>query len=363
MLQARLWADSGATRVNLDLAKAWAAAGHRVQVIVLKRLDRNEAASPVPVRFLSETEQGERWPKTVARLAWACRSADIVVGGSEADRSLIYGSLAAKLARRPFIVIVHLSPAASIPIFTPPDVRRATRCAFRFCSSAVCVSADLERELIELGVPAAKVTTIRNGIDISGIQARADAARASVQQTGTPIILGVGRLAEAKGFDLLIRAHAELLARGVTCRLKVLGDGPARPSLEQLTRELGVHDTVELAGFTSDIVPHVLGASVLCLSSRTEGLPLVVLESLAMRTPVIAADCSVAIRELLRNGAIGDILPVESVDALVEAISAHLQNPTVLVAKAAAAGPHLNQYSTQRMSEDYLTWFTHLLQK
>lgn len=359
LLQAALWADSGATRVNLDLAKGWFAAGHDVRVIALKSLTSNEASSsPVPVRFLSHDQQGERWPKTVARLAAACRGADVIVGGSEADRSLIYGCAAARLVRRPFVVIVHLSPSYSIPIFTPPEIRSATRRAFRFCWGAVCVSPDLESEVASLGVRRDRVVTVANGIDVRGLSARAEAARSCLDEPNVPTIVGVGRLAEAKGFDVLIRAHARLLSKGVRCRLTIMGEGPARRSLEQLVTDLAVSESVELSGFISDVVPGIAAASVTCLSSRSEGLPLVILESLAMGTPVIATNCSDAVRDFLEGGAYGDIVAVDSVDGLVDALHRHLRDPSLLRAKAAAARAHMDYYSTDRMCADYIAWFT-----
>jgi len=90
---------------------------------------------------------------------------------------------------------------------------------------------------------------------------------------------------------------------------------------------------------------------------------LVIIESLAMETPVVATDCSAAVREFLKDGEYGDIVPVESVTALTDALADHLRDASRLRRKAAAAEGYVQHFSGERMCDEYLSYFSRLLAK
>ena len=106
-----------------------------------------------------------------------------------------------------------------------------------------------------------------------------------------PRILYAGNLVGAKGVDVLMRAFALLAARGVACRLKILGEGPARADLETLARSLGVADRIDWSGFvTQDRMPAEYGAAtvtVLTSRGRAEGLGLTLVEALCAGSAVV----------------------------------------------------------------------------
>ena len=103
-----------------------------------------------------------------------------------------------------------------------------------------------------------------------------------------PLLVAVGRLAPQKGFDLLLRASAALHGRGLRHRLVVLGRGDEHDALQRLATELGIADAVELRGFVANPHEVMARADLFVLSSRTEGMPLSLLEALALRLPVEA---------------------------------------------------------------------------
>ena len=114
-----------------------------------------------------------------------------------------------------------------------------------------------------------------------------------------PVILGVGRLTAQKAFDTLIEAFAQV-RKSQRARLLILGEGEERQKLEMLIRQLGLEHDVELPGFVSNPYSYMAHAALFVLSSKWEGLPTVLVEAMALRTPVIATDCPSGPREILR---------------------------------------------------------------
>jgi colanic acid/amylovoran biosynthesis glycosyltransferase len=148
-----------------------------------------------------------------------------------------------------------------------------------------------------------------------------------------PLLLGVGRLVPKKGFDVLIRALAEVATAGQVCRCRILGDGPERASLEALVAELGLTGVVELAGARDN--PEILAAlpeaDLFVLPCRTgadgdkDGIPVVLMEAMAAGLCSISGDLE-TIRELIRDGETGFLVPAEDVQALAQRILGLLQD-------------------------------------
>ena len=134
-----------------------------------------------------------------------------------------------------------------------------------------------------------------------------------------PVILAVGRLAPVKDFGTLIKAFA-VVHRRRPAHLIILGEGEERASLLSLARELKVGDDVQLPGFRSDSYSFMSSSDVFVLSSLYEGLPTALIEALASGCPVISTDCPGGSREILANGAYGDLVPVGDAPAMAAAL-------------------------------------------
>ncbi len=141
-----------------------------------------------------------------------------------------------------------------------------------------------------------------------------------------PVVLGVGRLVTAKNFPLLLRAFAEV-RRELPARLMILGDGEQRPLLESLAVDLDIADDVAMPGFTENPYAYMARAKVFVLSSSFEGLPTVLIEALALGTPVVATDCPSGPAEILEKGRWGTLVPLDDERALAEGILNVLGNP------------------------------------
>jgi glycosyltransferase involved in cell wall biosynthesis len=134
-----------------------------------------------------------------------------------------------------------------------------------------------------------------------------------------PVLLGVGKLEAQKDFPNLIRAFAKVRQHR-PCRLVILGWGPDRPQLEALIQDLGLQDDVDLPGYAQNPYAYMARSSVFVLSSAWEGLPTVLIEAMALGTPVVSTDCESGPAEILANGQYGHLTPVGDSDALADAI-------------------------------------------
>ncbi|MCZ6872143.1 MAG: glycosyltransferase, partial [bacterium] len=146
-----------------------------------------------------------------------------------------------------------------------------------------------------------------------------------------PVLLAVGRLAKQKDFGTLLRAFARL-RRSQPARLLILGEGPERPALETLVRELGLEQDVRLPGFVDNPYAYMARASAFVLSSLWEGLPTVLVEALFCGAPVVATDCPSGPREILRGGELGGLVPMRDPVALADsmqmALAGKIPRPT-----------------------------------
>ncbi|AUB79479.1 hypothetical protein BBH56_08315 [Spiribacter roseus] len=139
------------------------------------------------------------------------------------------------------------------------------------------------------------------------------------------LICAIGRLAELKGFDCLLEAFSKLDSQEAD--LVILGEGPLRGKLQEQARELGIGERVHFPGFVIDPMHVLEHSSLFVLSSRWEGFGNVLVEALATGVPVVSTDCPGAPRALLRDGALGHLVPVDEPDALAEAITEALHSP------------------------------------
>jgi len=142
-----------------------------------------------------------------------------------------------------------------------------------------------------------------------------------------PVILAVGRLTKQKDFPTLIRAFAQV-RQALSARLLILGEGPDRPALEMLIKQLGLEADVAMPGFVENPYAYMSRASLYVLSSRWEGLPTVLIEALYCSLPIIATDCPSGPKEILANGQHGLLIPVGDVTALTRAIESGLAGKT-----------------------------------
>jgi glycosyltransferase involved in cell wall biosynthesis len=273
----------------------------------------------------------------LTRLVREARRSSVVVSGTEVGPSLLLAWLAARLTRRPLAVLVQASLSGALAEWVPPRLHPLTRWVHTHADLAVCVSPGLVDEVRRAGVPEERIAVVAVGIDVTAT--REAAVEPVPPVTDRPYLVAVGRLVPQKGFDVLVEAYALAAGRLSTHDLVVVGEGPERAALQALRDRHGLTGSVHLPGFLPNPQPVLAGADLFVLPSRYEGMGgLVLLEAMAHGIPIVATDCVSGPRDLLDDGRIGRLVPVEDVAALAEALCDHIADPARLRA-AAAAGP------------------------
>jgi glycosyltransferase involved in cell wall biosynthesis len=233
----------------------------------------------------------------------------------------------------PVVVTARGSDVTQFPAYALP--RALIRRAAGQADAVITVSAGLRAALGKLGVPADRITVLRNGVDLSLFRPPDAAARAATRQalglTG-PTLLSVGGLISRKGHDLTIAA----LARLPEWRLLIAGEGPERAALAAQAARLGVADRLTLLGPVPHAeLPALYGAADLSvLSSEREGWANVLLESMACGTPVIASPIP-GNDEVVQNLAAGVIAHARTPAAIAEAVRGYVPDRARTAAYAA----------------------------
>ncbi|HUZ33521.1 MAG TPA: glycosyltransferase family 4 protein [Xanthobacteraceae bacterium] len=157
----------------------------------------------------------------------------------------------------------------------------------------------------------------------------------------SPRFVCVGRLCEAKGQLLLIEAAARMAAKGMIFELVLVGDGALRIDIERLVKRFGLVDKVRISGWLSSagVRKEILAARALVLPTFAEGLPVVIMEAMALRRPVLTTYVA-GIPELVRPGADGWLFPAGCVDALTHALEECLATPDEDLQRMGEAGHH-----------------------
>ena len=130
------------------------------------------------------------------------------------------------------------------------------------------------------------------------------------------IVLAVGRLTKVKGFDLLLQTWQKICESNKTWTLYIVGGGPEEESLKQLACDLGIESQVVFTGMTTDVTPYYEKSSLFCLSSRNEGLPMVLLEAQSYGLPIVTFDCDTGPSDLVQHNVNGFLVEPEDITSM-----------------------------------------------
>jgi glycosyltransferase involved in cell wall biosynthesis len=358
----------GAQRSMVDLARGFAAQGHRVDMLAIRPRGELRESLGSAVNVISLAGLLSRLPLVAGakrRRALASIPALVAYLRRERPAALLSTShstniavaLAGRLARTPTRIVLRIdsqltrSPTLAGTRTQRRRERRARR-YFPWADRLIAISEGVADDAARVtGVPRERITAIHNPVLSLALRERgADPVDDPwLAPDGPPVILGVGRLVEQKDFPTLVRAFARLRARR-SARLLILGEGPERAALERLVAELGLAADVRLRGRVPGAPAFMARAAVFVLSSAWEGFGRVLVEALAMGCPVVSTDCPSGPREILENGLYGPLVPVGDDAALAAAIESVLERPP----ERAALRKRAEDFSLERGVERYL---------
>ncbi|GAB3793488.1 glycosyltransferase [Dyella agri] len=321
----------GGERVLLQLAGLFQAAGREVHVVALLGGGPLSAAVPGTVVLHELIAAGEAakglalaW-KALPRLVSLIRTVKPQAVLSTMTGTNLLAVLACMRAR--ICTRLVLREASSLANTKSVLKRQAMRWLYGRADELVAVSAGVAQDLRGLGLAGDRIHVVHNPVDQERLRHLAHTGPELEEMAGTPYVIALGRLTEAKDYPLLLRAYAasKLLH---SHRLAIVGEGEQRNRLESLVRELGLADRVSLPGALDNPFRALADAAMLVLSSRWEGYPNVLLEALALGVPVVATDCEHGPREILDGGRYGRLVPVGDAVALSHVMDATVERPS-----------------------------------
>jgi glycosyltransferase involved in cell wall biosynthesis len=315
----------GAEKVFLHLGKGFAERGVEVHLVLARAAGSYLPSVPDSLQIVDL--RAPRVLRSIPALIGYLRKVRPDVVLSALDHANVAALWAQKLARVPTRVVatVHSTPSqasAHARTLRARLMRYWMKPFYPWAHAVVAVSKGVADDLVQwVGVPADKVRVIYNPIITPELFHKAEEPldHPWFQLGQPPVVLGVGRLTTAKDFPTLLRAFALVRAQR-PARLMILGEGELRAELERLAEQLGIAEDFALPGFAQNPYPYLKRAAVFVLSSRWEGLPTVLVEALALGTPVVSTDCPSGPAEILDGGRLGTLVAVGDASALAAAI-------------------------------------------
>ncbi len=339
----------GQERLILDLSRELLRRGHEVGVASLTPGGDLRPEFAPDIQVFDVTRKSGFDAAVIARMAATIRrfSPDVVHTHNPSPMFYAVPAARALLVRR----IVHTKHGANI---YGPRSLHAARVVARAVSAFVAVSegtADTAR--IKERVPARLLHVIPNGIPLGRFSPNAETRARVRRELGIPerafVVGSVGRLAPEKDYPLLVRGMIPLL--GEDTRLVLVGEGPSRGEVQATIPE-GLARFVTLTGARRD-VPDLLAAfDVFSLTSKTEGLPLVIPEAMASALPIVAT--AVGGLPSIVPATVGHLVPHGDAAGLTDAFTALGKDEARRRAMGAAAREHaLARFSLEKMTDRY----------
>src|SRR5580658_8481825 len=261
-------------------------------------------------------------PYHLIYVAEACRILEWLVGFGSVRLHAHFGTNSAEVA---MLVRALGGPPYSFTVHGPDEFLRPIGLDEKIRRSAFVVAiSNFGRSQLFLRSRHAdwpKVKIVHCGLEETFHQA-------APETLGPARLICVGRLCEAKGQLLLIEAAALLADKGIAFELVLVGDGPMRQEIEDLVQKCGLGARVRITGWisSSEVRGEILAARALVLPSFAEVLPVVIMEAMALRRPVLSTYVA-GIPELVRHGQEGWLVPAGAVKELAEAMEACLASP------------------------------------
>lgn len=342
----------GAERVMAVMANYWMERGHDVTLITLAPMEEDfyplhpgicrvglavtRSSAGLREALLNNVVRLKRLRNAISR-----SQPEVVISFIEKTNILVL--LASVGLRAPIVVCERIDPRQHQIGAAWTWLRR---CLYRRATSLVVQTEGL-RPWAEQFVARDAVYVIPNPISALPDEAQEKERRECVSFKKS--VSALGRLVPQKGFDNLLHAFARCAAKHSDWFLIIIGEGPERPRLEELTGRLGIVDRVAMIGRLSNPFPVLRQADLFVLSSRYEGFPMALVEAMACRLPVVSTDCPSGPRDIIRDGVDGVLVPPDDVAALAGAMDRLMGSPQERQQLRTRAVEVVERFSTDRI--------------
>lgn len=256
-------------------------------------------------------------------------------------------------------LIVRTLPNGSLPKVVTTEhntmrsyrfpIRIANRVTARFDDATITVSDEALRSL--RGAARRRATSLQHGIDVRSVTAEAaqrDDRRAEFGIGPDEVLVGtVANFRIQKDYPNLLAAVAELRSRGVSLRLVAVGQGPLEAAIRAQVVEHDLHDIVTLTGYRADATAVMAAFDVFVLASRWEGLPVALMEALALGLPLVATAVG-GVAETVRDGVDGILVEPENPTALADALQRVIGDTQLRARLGAAALRRADEFDMAR---------------
>jgi len=348
----------GAERVLALLANAWAEQRHAVTLITLSgceddvhRLDARVAR----VSLALAAPSGNQWKGLVANirrilaLRGALRDAQADVVVSFLTYTNILALLAARPLRLPVVISERISPNRRLRSGVWEFIRRRTYRLARIAVAQTTAAADWFRRY----APGVPVRIVLNPAAVVEEEPDVLARQVLHNCAGKHMVLALGRLAEQKGFDLLLDAFARVAPSHPNWQLVIAGEGSERAALEALVLKHDLAGRVFLPGFTRTPQALLRHADLFVLSSRYEGMPNALIDAMACGVACISFDCPTGPAQLIRHGISGWLVSPQNVLALALAMSRLIADVGLRVRLGREAMSGVEPYSANKVMQQW----------
>ena len=342
-----------------ELAERLRTRGHAVEVVITA--DAEPATEAYPVRWVSrQTPRGIRHVLSAAAIARAARRADVVYATGMLGRS----ALGSTLARTPLVMKLTSDPTyeralryrlsgGDLEAFQSEGgvrvraLRRARDLAVGRAAHLVVPSEALRQLALGWGIPEDRVTLVPNPVSAPlGLAPREELRRK--HSLDGPTLVFAGRLAPQKALDVALDA----LARAESVTLVIAGDGPDESRLREHAARLGLDGRARFLGAQprSIVFELLRAADGALLTSNWENFPHMVVEALAVGTPVLATAVG-GVSEIVRDGENGLLVAAGNVGAVADAIERYFDDAELRERLRATAGSSVEVYAPDRIYE------------
>lgn len=324
--------EGGVERMLLNLLRAWVDQGVDVDLLRIKRKGPFTERIPAEVNTI-DLPMGHSWGN-IASLAGYFRNHPLRPLLAAKERAGQTALVARKLARTRNRIFIRLGTHLSTALKDKSAPRRwlrfrTARLLYPSADGIIAISQGVADDVARFAhLPGDMIQVIPNPVVSREIQ---EAAKEPMDHPwfndgSDTVLLAAGRLTRQKDFSTLIRALAKI-RESREARLIILGEGPKRAELENLTRQLGLEYVIDMPGFATNPYKFMAQADVFVLSSVWEGFGNVLAEAMSLGVPVVSTDCPSGPGEILQQGMVAPLARVSDPQDLAQTVLSVLENP------------------------------------